>query len=92
MSDYDLREWKRHLRQEKLNDAGRTRKSATINAKLAALKNFLRWSVRAKLIKAVPELPPGERLGSRSVKWLDTRQQRQRTPGAARPRSQVPSS
>jgi site-specific recombinase XerD len=87
ITDYDLREWKRHLREEKLDETGRTRKPATINAKLAAVKSFLHWAVRAKVITAAPEAPRREKLGNRRVKWLDAREQRQLLRQAARDRN-----
>jgi integrase/recombinase XerC len=87
ITDYDLREFQRHLREDRLDAAGRTRKPATINAKMAAVKSFLHWAGRAKLIASVPESPRRARLGARRVKWLDRAQQRQLLREAARDRS-----
>jgi len=86
ITDYDLREWQRHLRDETLK-TGRMRKPATINAKTAALKSFLRWAHRTKLINEMPEGPPRRKLGSRSVKRLEEQQQRQLLRLAARDRN-----
>jgi len=86
ITDYDLREWQRHLREQTVKN-GRTRKPATINAKTAALKSFLRWAHRKKIIKEMPEAPPRRKLGSRSVKRLDEQQQTQLLRLAARDRN-----
>lgn len=71
-------QWVRHLREEVINErTGQRRKPATINAKLAALGAFLRWAVRQKIIKDMPEMPPRAKLGQHEVKSLDAKRQRQ---------------
>ena len=87
ITDYDFREWQRHLREEKLDKTGRTRKPATVNAKTAALKSFLQWAYGTRIIQAIPEAPPRRKLGSRAVKWLDRKEQRQLLREAARDRN-----
>jgi len=87
ITDYDLREWQRHLREEKLDQVGRLRKPASVNAKTAALKSFLGWAHRAKIIKVIPEAPPRRKLGRRSVKRLDDKQQHQLLRQASRHRN-----
>jgi len=87
ISEYDLREWQRHLREEALDEAGRVRKPAAVNAKTAALKSFLGWAHRAKIIGEIPAAPPRRRLGTRSVKRLDDKQQRQLLRQASRDRN-----
>jgi integrase len=58
-------------------ETGETRKPASTNAKMAALQSFLKWAHENKVIKAVPPVPKPEKLGERSVEWLDKTQQRQ---------------
>jgi site-specific recombinase XerD len=72
----DIRDWKRSLKTESLDDTGRTRKPATINAKLAAVKSFLRWCQREEIIPAMPAMPRREKLGAPAVKWLDQAEER----------------
>jgi integrase/recombinase XerC len=75
ITDYDLRDWRDHLRDEPL-PSGRTRKPASINAKLSAVKSFLRWAHRSRVIKEMPEVPRRQKLGARAVKWLQPDEQR----------------
>lgn len=87
LTDYDLREWQRYLREEKLDEIGRTRKPATINAKMAALQSFLKWARRTRVIRSMLDMPPPADLGERVVKWLDMKQQRQLLRAVARDRN-----
>jgi integrase len=87
ITDYDLREWQRHLKEEKLSEEGRKRKPATINAKMAAVKSFLRWAHEARVIKVMPAAPKPRKLGRRSVKRLGTVQQRELLRLASRDRN-----
>ena len=78
ITDEVLRQWKSHLREEVLTEKnGRVykRKASTINTKLAALRSFLRWAQRAKVIALAPELPRRERSGRHPLKSLDKDQQ-----------------
>lgn len=72
----DVREWKWFLKHDPLDAAGRTRKPAAINAKLSALKSFLRWAHDAKAIETLPATPSREKLAPRAVKWLEPAEQR----------------
>jgi integrase/recombinase XerC len=87
ITEHDLRAWKHHLRTEDLDGTGRRRKPATINAKLAALRSFLGWAHKAKVIAAVPEVPRREKLGPKAVKSLTPLQQNQLLRHAARDRN-----
>lgn len=78
INDSVLREWQNHLREEVLNEeTGETRKPASTNARMAALQSFLKWADENKVIKSLPRVPKTEKLGERSVEWLDKNQQRQ---------------
>jgi integrase/recombinase XerC len=87
ITDHDLRAWKQHLKTEDLDGTGRRRKPATINAKLAPLKSFLRWAAKAKIIPSVPEAPRREKLGAKAVKSLKRVEQNQLLRYAARDRN-----
>jgi integrase len=77
VTDRDLRDWQKHLRQDKLPKGdGRTRKPATVNTELAAIKSFLFWAYRKGVIKTMPDTPRRGKTGERDVKWLDAREQR----------------
>ena len=87
ITDEVLRQWKRHLREEVLTEkTGRTykRKPASINAKLAAMRSFLRWASHTGLVKTMPETPRRERIGRHPVKSLDRNQQNRLLREAAR--------
>ena len=78
ITDEVLRQWKRHLRDQVLTEkTGRTykRKPASINAKLAAMRSFLRWASYTGLVKTMPETPRRERIGRHTVKSLDRKEQ-----------------
>jgi integrase len=87
ITDYDLESWERHLGSDPLDEAGRTRKPAAINAKMAAVKSFLRWAHKTRLIPTMPEMPDTRKLGKRSVKSLEPEQQHQLIRRAARDRN-----
>lgn len=90
VTDFDVREWKRHLKEEVLTLKDGTeysRMPATINARIAGLKSFLRWAWNGKLIAELPAMPRREKLAARSVKSLDARQLRQLRGEAARDRN-----
>jgi integrase len=86
ITDDDLGEWQHHLRTEPMDQAGRTRKPATINAKMAAVKSFLRWAHRTRLIADLPEVPKARKLAKRQVKSLEPDKQRQLIRHAGRDR------
>jgi integrase/recombinase XerC len=86
ISEYDLREWKRHLCEEPL-ESGRPRKPNAINAKLSALRSFLRWAHGQKVIAEMPETPRRQKIGARAVKWLQPDEQRRLLRQAARERN-----
>ena len=73
---FDVLAWRDYLRHTPLA-SGHVRKPGTINAKLAALRSYLHWAERAKIIKAMPELPRKDKRGRRMVRWLDRKQQHQ---------------
>jgi integrase/recombinase XerC len=86
VTEEEVRGWKVYLRTEPIDAAGRTRKPASTNAKLAALKSFLEWCQRRGVIAIAPEFPRAEKLGTRAVKWLDKKEQAQLLRAAARDR------
>jgi integrase len=75
VTEEDLRDWQRHLDTETLK-SGDTRMPATVNAKMAAVKSFLGWCHRKKVLAMLPEFPHPLKLGTRAVKWLDEKQER----------------
>jgi integrase len=83
----DLDEWQDYLRNEPMRQPGRTRKPATINAKMAAVKSFLQWAHRTHLIAVIPKAPKPRKLAPRLVKSLKPDQQRQLVRHAARDRN-----
>jgi integrase len=87
ITEDDLSEWQHYLRTEPMDGAGRTRKPATINAKMAAVKSFLQWAHRTHLIALVPKSPKPRKLATRVVKSLEPDQQRQLIRHAARDHS-----
>jgi integrase len=72
----DIREWKRHLKTDTIDDKGNTRKPATVNTKLAALKSFLVWCHKKDVIATLPAMPRRDKLGAAAVKWLEPGEQR----------------
>lgn len=80
VTEYHISAWQDHLVTTPISPrtpGGKStrRKPATTNAKLSALKSFLKWAGRANVIPAVPEAPPREKLGHRMVRSLERRQQ-----------------
>jgi integrase len=53
----DLRAWKHDLSNELIKTTGRERMPATVNAKLSAMRSFLMWAERSKIIKQAPDMP-----------------------------------
>ena len=85
ITEEELRDWKRHLKNDPLKSGDR-RMPATVNAKLSAVKSFLGWCHRKKLIALLPEFPKPEKLGTRAVKSLDKSEQGKLLRSLARPR------
>jgi site-specific recombinase XerD len=67
----DLRGFKAYLYK-----GGEGAKPATVNAKLSALRSFLFWARRAKLISEVPEAPPDVPMMQEDPRWLERDEQR----------------
>lgn len=78
ITELDLDRWHTHLCETPVGRAvKRARKPATVNAKIAAMRSFLRWAKRYNVIEEIPETPPRQKLGHRMVRWLDKKQQHQ---------------
>jgi integrase len=85
VTEEDILEWNRRIRTEVIHETTKkSRKAASVNVMMAALKSFLGWCHRKGVITRLPEFPPPERIGDRPVKWLDKKQQRRLLSDASR--------